>query len=588
MTEKNNREIILQVILMTKNIKYSSREEQAMAEIGHTTIRPRLARLLTVVFLGLIGAAPLVQQVADIRAYQAGRRASPLPQCYDIFRKPSGVAEALTRQRQSLFRRIVAANNSLMCAMHAYENSLEDSSLAGRAIRPSVQYVLTRWLGAGNEKTYCGQGNWLFYRPDIDYVLNHGFLEKNIMARRAAAGSETSAAPHPDPRPAIFAFNAELASRGIKLILMPTPLKPVIHPEKFAAGFENFDRPVQNCDYQKFIRDMEEAGIPVFDVSRALVHDKKKNKRDQFLAGDTHWRPEAMEFCARLISGFIRENINLPTEPMIGYTAVKTNVIQRGDIIAMLRLPERAGKFGAERVAIRQIFEPDGTPWRPRKAADILVLGDSFCNIYSLEAMGWGGNAGLVEQLSYETQRPVDLIAVNDNGAWAARELLMRDLSRGDDRLAGKRAVVWQFAARELTEGDWKIISLKSAAKKSSFLTIPAGSKLTVTGEIRAMARVPRPGSVPYADHIVAVHLADITDRTNEYGQAFVYMFSMTNHVPAGMAGLKPGDRVNLRLRPWSEVSAAYERINRAELDDPDLLLQEPCWGEMAPIEKQQ
>jgi len=116
---------------------------------------------------------------------------------------------------------------------------------------------MTRWLGAGNDKTYCGRGDWLFYRPDIDYVMNHGFLDKSVMARRAASGSETVSAPQPDPRPAIIAFNAELAARGIKLILMPTPVKPVIHPEKFAAGFENFTRPVQNRDYQKFIRDME-------------------------------------------------------------------------------------------------------------------------------------------------------------------------------------------------------------------------------------------------------------------------------------------------------------------------------------------
>ena len=39
--------------------------------------------------------------------------------------------------------------------MNTYEDSLADSSLASRAIRSSIQYVMTRWLGADNDKTYC-------------------------------------------------------------------------------------------------------------------------------------------------------------------------------------------------------------------------------------------------------------------------------------------------------------------------------------------------------------------------------------------------------------------------------------------------
>ena len=54
----------------------------------------------------------------------------------------------------------------------------------------------------------------------------------------------------------------------------------------------------------------------------------------------------------------------------------------------------------------------------------------------------------------------------------------------------------------------------------------------------------------------------------------------MTNNVLTRAAGLKPGDTVELKLLPWSDVSATYERINRTDLDDPEFLSQEPCWGE--------
>jgi alginate O-acetyltransferase complex protein AlgJ len=102
----------------------------------------------------------------------------------------------------------------------------------------------------------------------------------------------------------------------------------------------------------------------------------------------------------------------------------------------------------------------DGEPWRPSRSADVLLLGDSFTNIYSLATMGWGEAAGFAEQLSHALQRPIDRIVQNDQAAHATRAMLARDLSSGDDRLAGKRVVVWQFAARELAAGDWKIIPL--------------------------------------------------------------------------------------------------------------------------------
>jgi alginate O-acetyltransferase complex protein AlgJ len=51
--------------------------------------------------------------------------------------------------------------------------------------------------------------------------------------------------------------------------------------------------------------------------------------------------------------------------------------------------------------------------------------------------------------------RPLDVIAQNDSGAFATRQALARELNAGQDRLAGKRVVIWEFASRELSVGDW-------------------------------------------------------------------------------------------------------------------------------------
>jgi alginate O-acetyltransferase complex protein AlgJ len=90
---------------------------------------------------------------------------------------------------------------------------------------------------------------------------------------------------------------------------------------------------------------------------------------------------------------------------------------------------------------------------------------------------------------------------------------------------------------------------------------------------------------VPYKDHIEALHLIDVVganspDASAAHAQAVIYLWSMRDNVWTSAARLRPGDRIKLRLRPWPDVSAQYEKFNRTELDDSALQLEEPVWGE--------
>jgi alginate O-acetyltransferase complex protein AlgJ len=120
----------------------------------------------------------------------------------------------------------------------------------------------------------------------------------------------------------------------------------------------------------------------------------------------------------------------------------------------MLDLPGGQHLYPPERVLLSRVVNDDGSAWRSDRAADVLLLGDSFANIYSLASMGWGDSAGFAEHLSYALSRPVDRIVQNDDGAFAPREMLTK---AGPERIAGKRVVIWQFAARELAFGNWKL-----------------------------------------------------------------------------------------------------------------------------------
>lgn len=205
--------------------------------------------------------------------------------------------------------------------------------------------------------------------------------------------------------------------------------------------------------------------------------------------------------------------------------------------------------------------------------------------------MGWGKSAGLAEQLSYQLHLPVDAILRNDAGAHATREMLAKDLAQGHDRLAGKKLVVWEFAMRELSVGDWKIIDLPQVqtaavatpAKSGDAFFAPADGSppIRVTATVDATSKFPRPGSVPYKDHVFAISLADVVGPGVPAGsRAVVYLWSMQNNVLTPASEWKTGDHVTLELKSWNDVSAQYDRFNRSELDDDKLQLETPCWGQ--------
>lgn len=435
-----------------------SREEVAKREVGHTTVSPGVVRALVLFFLAAIAAVPIVEAVgerwrASEQVLTAWSRLVQLPaQVSASFRTPMLIGTP------SAWKRTVAANRAALAELAAFEDALEDESLLGQTLRPPAQRLLSGRLGAGNERVYVGREGWLFYRPDAEYLTGPAFLDPSWLRRRVASASEWTTPPQPDPREAILDFHRQLGDLGIALVVMPTPVKPAIHPEKLAARYEAHPEPLHNPSYGAFVDDLRGHGVLVFDVAPLLARERQS--APQYLATDTHWRPETIELVAGELAAFVRDRVELPSVAPPGYRTGEREVRNQGDTAVMLDLPAGQTLYPPESVWIRRVLEGDGSPWRSSRDADVLVLGDSFSNIYSLASMGWGDAAGLTEQLSHTLNRPVDRIVQNDDGAFATRAMLQR---AGADRLAGKRVVVWQFATRELAFGDWQIIDVPGA-----------------------------------------------------------------------------------------------------------------------------
>ena len=571
-----------------------SREDVAKIEIGRTDIPRWLSRVLVVFLLLTIYAVPAIQHARDIQAHLAGQRPAPWPQCYDIFGGLPGAADVFARTEGGFLDRLFAANRSILRDIHAYEDTLSQESLLNEWLLPPAQEFMTGQLGAGNEKVYIGRGGWLFYRPGIDHVTGPSFLDPRQLARRAKPGSDGGPPIRSDPRPAILQFRDQLAERGIRLIIVPTPDKATVHPERFSGRYLDFEalrRPVLNPSLTWFQAEMTNKGIMVFDPTPILMGAKVPVSEPppgfvptpQFLATDTHWRPEAVELVAAELRKFIVHNVKLtpPARPVV-HVRRALEVTALGDLVATLGLPKDQTLYRPETVCLNQVLSEKGAIWDADPLADVLLLGDSYSNIYSMDALGWGFSAGLAEQLSHQLARPLDRIVRNDDGAFATRATLARELATGRDRLAGKKLVIWQFAARELSFGDWKLLDMRlgPAPEWRSFRP-QRGQAVTVTGAIAAISRPPRP-PVVYKDCLITVRLRDL-QVDGEHGQnrhVLVRLYGMRDNAWTPAARYRVGDRLTVRLHNWADVSKDVRETRTVDLDDQDVE-ETPCWGEV-------
>jgi alginate O-acetyltransferase complex protein AlgJ len=394
-----------------------------------TAVSRPVAFGVTIVFLLLIYAVPIGQAILE---RSAGEDSTVL----------------------ALFRHVPDREN-----LRRFEKDLEQASYAKDFAQPRLQLLLSRFGRVGNKRAVIGRDRWLYYAPGVAHVAGPSFLDPDVIrSREKEVIDDDAAAEHADPRPAVFALFDMLAARGIKLVLFPVPDKAMLQPmELHGRGDRAKTIPVaRNIGWGRFVDEVRARGVAVFDPAPLVLSPGEKPR---YLVEDTHWTPGWMEQVARDLAEFVRQVASLPpvTPPRLLHVAAET-VTRTGDLVDMLKLPDKQTVFEPQQVIVHRVADESGADWEPDPASDVLLLGDSFTNVFSMEPMGWGTAAGLAPHLSLALGRAVDVIAQNDAGAFATRQSLARELAAGDERLAGKRVVIWEFAARELSVGDWKPI----------------------------------------------------------------------------------------------------------------------------------
>ena len=530
-----------------------SREEVAKRDLGHTRIRPAVAWFLTLFFLAVIYGVPLIQ-IGVEWANDSGQVPSPLA----VGTVAKAAAQGWNEEDGLTLQRIMKANAATLRAIDLYEDTVEDRSFLTKTLLGPVQLALTSLFNLGNEQAYLGRNGWMFFRSDVDHLTAPGFLSPAWLEMRLAAGNEYREPPQPDPRKAIVQFHQQLAATGRKLIIVPTPVKPALEGDALAFSLSGAELPLRNVSFNEFVEAMRRAGVEVFDPAPLLARQQIEMAAPVYLRTDTHWTFKGMQGVARALATFL--DASLPNGPVPG--AVK-EVTHLGDIAQMLRLPEGQQVILPE---TQTVEIPESRPNSEQPA--ILLLGDSFTNIYSMEALGWGANAGLGEQLEAMTQREVRKIAINAGGAHAARRELVRRLLRGDNPLAGVDTVIWQFANRELSQGDWQLMELPEPAKpeKSEPLAEVETTRIA-TATVKDRTLAPAPGSVPYPDCLVSLHLTEVESSSDNAlpEEILVFIWGLRDGEQVNQS-IAPGDRVRLEIRPWDQVEEELGSLNREEL----------------------
>lgn len=424
---------------MSSKTYYEHREEKARDELGNTAIAGWTAVYLAVLFLATLLVVPLARWNLDER---------PVPGLGELVRLPATDGW-------------LAANRMVQERIDAFERQLEESSPLLQKTLPAAQTLVSRHGEIGNEQVYLGadpESGWLHFRPDVDYLIGRPFLDPEVLQVRRRAAPSWEDPPQGDSRPALIDLAEQLHDLGIRLLLVPVPPKAVVVPDSLAPEAAG-TRP-QNASFARWRRDLEAQGVLIFDTTE-LLREVASEGQEPFLRTDSHWSPIAVERVAAALARTIESLSGLSFEsPERMYQRTATELEGFGDLFNMLRLPAGQDLLAPERVTLQQVETSDGTFWSSDERAEVLLLGDSFSNVFSDPRLGWGQAAGLAEQLAYHLGRPIDRLAVNDGGATEVRRRLAQDLEVEPDRLRRKKLVIYVFAGRELTVGDWQPVEL--------------------------------------------------------------------------------------------------------------------------------
>ncbi|OWV26333.1 hypothetical protein B7988_05550 [Fibrobacter sp. UWB1] len=351
--------------------------------------------------------------------------------------------------------------------LRAFENKVEDENALVLAFRPKYQLAVWNIFNDPGEKVVLGSGagRWLFYRQDVEFLVQPSPLD-------------VRSAKLDNPIQAILKFREQLKAKGVELLVVITPGKPSIYPERL-TGVDG----LKLAGHGKAILDsLAKLGLNTVDLYTPLLAAKVDDASlgALYLDDDTHWTPRGAELAAgeiaKKVNAMVEAGLINIGEPSMNYVVSDSLADRMGDIGEMSGL-NKFNVFKAQQVTGHVIYQQEiserteeapadslsdstvvrdtvKTPFKDDfRKSKILILGDSFSRIYQTDAPV---NAGWIAHFAKNISRPVASI-VSDGGA---STLVREKLARKAGVLKGKKLLIWEFVERDLRFGaeGWKTI----------------------------------------------------------------------------------------------------------------------------------
>jgi hypothetical protein len=292
---------------------------------------------------------------------------------------------------------------------------------------------------------------------------------------------------------------------------------------------------------------------------------------ERYLKQDTHWTPATMEAAAREVAARIGHPTGSGPAP---YRVESVEREHRGDLVKMFDLGDNDPVFAPERATLRRVLDPaTGAPVAGDSGSDVVLLGDSFVNVFEDPSLGFGAEgetsigAGFASHLALALGRPAQVLAVNGGGATAVREAFA---ALPPERLARVKTVVWVLSARDLLLPElparragieWRPVEIGRGVATP---TAPAANEITLT--LREQSPIEDPALTPYASAIVSTVFAD-----GDGKEHLVFFWAFRDRKLEPAAALEPGKRYRLRLVPLESDAAANRASRIDDLFRPDL-----------------
>ena len=514
-------------------------------------IGKKACRILIGIFLFIIIIPPLYRNIFEISAKLQTDELN-----HDLSWTP--VIELFNKKK----------NQPLNEHFKSFEKNLEAAFFAETPRKLTQSTLSLSPLKEGNRNVRIGKDGWLFLDEAIESLTGQGPFHDEPFPFQKDGNS---------PVDAIKRFADQLDNFGARLILVSIPSKVMIYPEKIN---HNLKGPISHPDAQRLVSELNSLpNLDVLDLTRSLFNLKKDKK--VFLKQDTHWTPEAMEEAAKIIANHIKSmDINIDK--------VNLNPKQKerrkayGDLVEKINIWD--GAFNQESV----IAKPIKGNTRDRNS-EIILLGDSFTNIYSSnEGLGWGNNAGLPEHIASNVGIPIDVISINGGGATEVRKRLAQRRGSSED-MKNKKVVVWAITCRDLFLSQEQCIDRNISWENVSFdkrplEKNPTNNKITIKAKLIEKPKIPDPNQTTYKDLLYGADyeiIETISGQVPEEGKKIaVVNWAFKNRVLLPSANYEIGSVRNLQLMPFEEMKDLQTLEQIYEGDNFDLFWELPKTSE--------